>query len=396
MNSSRFSVAILLGAVCIWMAGCIKAPYKCADPMGCVTVGNAQSIQFATLLTMSGADQVYGIDALRGVEIAIADKQTVFGHPIELVKADDLCSETGGQQGATQLAANPQIVGVIGTACSSASVPAAKILTDAHMVLISPASTAPSLTDPASHQSGFLRTIYNDKAQGQSVAQFAFTVLGTRRMVTIHDGTAYPKQLQQAACDSFQQLGGKCIQQIDLSTGQDVLTALQAAAPLNPDVIYFPLYTDDGLAVTKALPQAGLANAAWISSDGLLSSDFLQKAGSGIEGMYLSGPANLTEPAIFLQKYKSLYGEDPIASYHLQGYDAAMMLFTAVERVAITISSQDNSISIPRQALRDTLYATRGMKGLSGPLTCSPTGDCAQPNIEIFQVVNNTFKPIYP
>ncbi len=396
MKSSRFSVTILLGAVCLWMAGCIKAPYKCTDPMGCVTVGNAQSIQFGTLLTMSGADQVYGIDALRGVEIAIADKQTVFGHPIELVKADDLCSEAGGQQGATLLATNPQIVGVIGTACSSASVPAAKILSEAHMVLISPASTAPSLTDPASHQPAFLRTIYNDKAQGQSVAQFAFTVLGTRRMVTIHDGTAYPKQLQQAACDSFQQLGGKCVQQIDLSTGQDVLTALQAAAPLNPDVIYFPLYTDDGLAVVKALPQAGLTSAAWISSDGLLSSDFLQKAGASIEGMYLSGPANLTEPVSFLQKYKSLYGEDPIASYHLQGYDAAMMLFTAVERVAITISSQDNSISIPRQALRDALYATRGMKGLSGPLTCSPTGDCAQPNIEIFQVVNNTFKPIYP
>ncbi len=395
MRRTGFAVGII-AIISIGLAGCIKAPYQCTDPLGCVSVGNAQSIKFGTLLTMSGPDQVYGIDAVRGVEIAIADKQTVFGHPIELVKADDLCSEAGGQQGATQLAANPQIVGVIGTACSSASVPAAKILTDAHMVLISPASTAPSLTDPVTHQVGFLRTIYNDKAQGQSVAQFAFNVLGTRRMVTIHDGTAYPKQLQQAACDSFQQLGGQCIQQIDLSTTQDLLTVLQAAAHQNPDVLYFPLYTDDGLAVMKAIPQAGLANAALISSDGLLSSDFLQKSGPNTEGMYLSGPATITEPTAFLQKYKSRYGEDPIASYHLQGYDAAMMLFAAVEHVAITVSSQDNSLSIPRQALRNALYGIRGMQGLSGPLTCSPTGDCAQPNIEIFQVVNHAFKPIYP
>lgn len=345
---------------------------------------------------MSGTDQAYGIDPLRGVEIAVSDKQQLAGHPIQLVELDDLCSEQGGQQGATKLAANSQIVGVIGTACSSASVPAAKILSDAHMVLISPASTAPSLTDPATHQAGFLRTIYNDKAQGQSVAQFAFTVLGTRRMVTIHDGTPYPKQLQQAACDSFQQLGGQCILQIDLSTGQDLLTSLQNVATQNPDVIYFPVYTDDGLAAMKAIPEAGLTNAVLISSDGLLSTDFLQRAGPGAEGMYLSGPAEIKESTPFLQKYKSRYGEDPIASYHLQGYDAAMMLFSAIEQVAVPASSQDNSISIPRQALRDALYNIHGMQGLSGPLTCSPTGDCAQPNIAIFQVINNNFKAIYP
>ena len=73
-----------------------------------------------------------------------------------------------------------------------------------------------------------------------------------------------------------------------------------------------------------------------------------------------------------------------------------MMLFSAIEKVAVPASSGDNSISIPRQALLDALYATRGVQGLSGPLNCSPTGDCAKPNIDIFQVVDRTFKPIYP
>ena len=85
-----------------------------------------------------------------------------------------------------------------------------------------------------------MRSIYNDKAQGKAVADFAFTVLGTRRMVTVHDGTAYPQQLQQAACDDFEQLGGECILQFDLSTGEDILTVLQNVAPQDPDVIYFP------------------------------------------------------------------------------------------------------------------------------------------------------------
>ena len=297
---------------------------------------------------------------------------------------------------ATELAPNAQLVGVIGTTCSSSTVPAAEILTKANIALVSPSSTAPSLTEPATHQAGFLRSIYNDKAQGRAVAEFAFNILGTRRMVTVHDGTAYPKQLQQAACDDFRQLGGDCILQFDLSGDQDLLTALKNVAVQKPDVIYFPLYTDDGVALMQAIPQAGFTDPALISSDGLLSTDFLEKAGAGTEGMYLSGPAEVKESTDFSSKYKARYGEDPIASYHLQGYDAAMMLFAAIEKVAVPSSSGDNSISIPRKALLQALYATRDMQGLSGPINCSPNGDCAQPNIEIFQVVNRAFTPIYP
>ncbi len=393
----KILVALSLAiAASMVLGACVKRAYTCTDPMGCVTVGNAASIKIASLLTMSGADSVYGIDAIRGVEIAIADEKQVSGHPIELIKADDLCTEEGGKAGATELAANKDIVGVIGTTCSSATVPAAEILSAANMVLISPSSTAPSLTDPSTHQPGFLRSIYNDKAQGKAVAQFAFNVLGTRRMVTVHDGTAYPEQLQQAACDNFRELGGDCILQFDLSTGKDLLDALKAIAPQNPDVLYFPLYTDDGLAVMRVLPLAGLADPALISSDGLLSSDFVTKAGVASEGMYVSGPAEVLESTNFTDKYRARYGEAPIASYHLQGYDAAMMLFSAIEKVAVPASSGDNSISIPRRALRDALYAIRGMQGLSGPLNCSASGDCAQPNIDIFEVVDRTFKVIYP
>lgn len=392
-------ISVILGLTIVasmLLSACVRKPYTCLDPMGCVNVGNAASIKIASLLTMSGPDSVYGIDAVRGVEIAIAAQKQVFGHPIELIKADDLCTEAGGKDGATQLAANKDIVGVIGTTCSSASQPAAEILSNADMVLISPSSTAPSLTDPATHQPGFLRSIYNDKAQGKAVAEFAFNVLGTRRMVTVHDGTAYPQQLQQAACDDFKALGGQCILQLDLSAGQDLLSALQAVAPQIPDVIYFPLYTDDGVAVMKAIPQAGFTDPALISSDGLLSTDFVKRAGPGTEGMYLSGPADVQESSDFTTTYKTAYGEAPIATYHLQAYDAAMMLFTAIQKVAVPSSSGDNSISIPRKALRDALYAIRGMQGLSGPINCSSTGDCAHPNIEIFQVENQAFKAIYP
>jgi len=375
------------------LAACTGKPYTCTDALDCVVVPPQDPIQIAALLTLNGPDAPYGIDALRGVQLAVEDKGSLFGHVLSVVEQDDQCSEQGGIDGANALKDNPQIVGVIGTACSSASLPAAQILTEAGKVLISPASTAPSLTDPSTHQAGFLRSIYNDKAQGQAVADFIRTVLGMRTMVTIHDGTAYPEQLQQAACENFQRLGGKCVAQIEITTGQDLSEILERIVALDPEALYFPLYQVDGVAITNGIAAAGLTNAALVSSDGLISSDFIAQTSRSSQGMYFTGPALVPASETFVERYRLRFGEEPIASYHLQGYDAATMLLTAIESVG---KLSGETVYIPRQALRDALYGLRGLPGLSGTLTCSPTGDCATPNIQIFQIRGTEFVPIYP
>jgi len=385
--------ALVIGAAIISACGVASPSYACIDRLGCVEIAPEESIRIGTLLTLTTADSPYGIDALRGVEIAVAQKGPILGHDIELVKEDDLCSEEGGRAGATRLAADPKLVGVIGTSCSSASVAASRILSGAGSVLISPSSTAPSLTDPATHDAGFLRTIYNDRAQGQIVAEFAFNVLGVSTMVTVHDGTAYAQQLQQTACDTLTRLGGQCIRQVEIVAGQDLLPVLQQAALDAPGVLFFPLYAVDGAAITNNAVLAGLENTVLMSSDGLLSADFIAQTQPASEGMYLSGPASAEESQEFLQEYQTRYGEPPIASYHLQGYDAAMMLLDALEKVAVR---SGGSLFVGRQTLREALFATRGMEGLSGPLNCVETGDCAQPNIAIFQVSNAEFREIYP
>ncbi len=385
------AVLIIAGMISSACGGIVG--FTCTDPLGCVTIGRGESIKIATLLTMSGLNKPYGVDAERGVEIAVADAGNLLGHKIELVQADDQCDAKAGEAAAAQLAADKQIVGVIGATCSSVSVPAAKTISDAGMVLISPSSTAPSLTDPASHQAGFFRAIYNDKAQGKAVAEFAYNVLGLRRMLTFHDGTAYPEQLQQAACDSFEALGGRCVDQVDLSTYPDVLGDLRTTAADNPDVIYFPVYTKEGVSIAEAVPHSLESKAVMISSDGLLSRDFIQRTEPVSDGMYLSGPAPVSESQVFTQKYKARYGEDPIAAYHLEGYDAANMLFHALQQSAQVVGDK---LYIQRQKLRDALYGMRNFQGLSTTITCSPDGDCARPNIEVFQIVNNDFKPVYP
>src|ERR1043166_1634570 len=104
----------------------------CNTPPGCVTVAAGAPIEIGTLLATTGSTKSLGLDSLYGVE---------------LVNESDGCSADGGQQGATTLAADPQIVGVIGTSCSSASLGVAdKIFSDKGITIISPSATNPPPT----------------------------------------------------------------------------------------------------------------------------------------------------------------------------------------------------------------------------------------------------------
>jgi branched-chain amino acid transport system substrate-binding protein len=262
----RIAIFALMASLLLVSCG---SKSDCNDPTRCVTINSGEPITVAVALTLSGEAAMYGTDALRGVEIAIADRGKLLNHPIQLVQEDDHCSAEGGKAAAERLAQNPGILGVIGATCSAASETAAKVLTEAGMVLISPSSSAASLTSAESHQMGFLRTIQNDKGQVKMVVDFAYLALGARTMATIQVDNSYSKGLQEEACVVFRELGGTCVASYFLESGSDPHAALEHVALFKPDVLYYPIYTTDGVPITKQAGVAGLENTALISSDGL-------------------------------------------------------------------------------------------------------------------------------
>ena len=53
----------------------------------------------------------------------------------------------------------------------------------------------------------------------------------------------------------------------------------------------------------------------------------------------------------------------------------------------------DGTLHIGRQALRDAMFATKDFKGLTGVLTCTPTGDCANPTIGVYEYHAGAYPP---
>jgi len=369
------------------------------DPLGVVTIKKGQPVHVAYWMVVAGADASLGIDTRRGVELAIQDKGgKLLGHPIKLSGQDEGCSAEGGQAAATKLAADPTIVAAVGPTCSSAARPGAPILWKQGVSTVSASNTAPYLTDPkrGNEYNGYLRTAHNDKVQGAVAAQFAVKKLGVKTAATIHDGSVYAEQLQAVFAEEFKKLGGTIVAQEAVApTDTDMRPVLTKIATGKPEFIYFPIFIAAGGHITRQAKEvSGLEKVYLMSADGTFSPDFYKAAGEAAVGMYHSSPDFSAFGAgykDFLAKHQKKYGEKPIAPFHAHGYDAAMMVFAAIEKVGV---KDGDTLYVPRKAFRDALYATKGMKGLTGTISCNEFGDCADPRIAVYQQTADNIKKL--
>ncbi|MYH71757.1 MAG: ABC transporter substrate-binding protein [Acidimicrobiia bacterium] len=147
--------------------------------LGTVEVEAGAAIQIRSVNNISGDVARLGVTKQRGVELALADYGPVHGFAVSIgIGISDGCSADGGRRAAESVASDPEVIGVIGTSCSSAATTAAPILAGAGMVMISPSNTSPALTSDLAgivgehHHPGYYRTSHNDLYQGQAVARF--------------------------------------------------------------------------------------------------------------------------------------------------------------------------------------------------------------------------------
>jgi branched-chain amino acid transport system substrate-binding protein len=383
-----------------------NAEEACAeDEFGCVEIAEGDPITLGTALVITGSDASLGLDSQYGAQAAVDLRGEVLGREVVLDNQDDGCSADGGTAAANLLASKPEIVAVIGTSCSSAGVPAAQILSERGILIVSPSNTAPSLTAEETHQEFYARTAHNDEIQGAAMAEFACTELGVTTAATIHDGSPYAEQLQQVFADSFQETcDGTVTTQEAITEGQtDFAPVLNGIATSNdgaaPEFLYYPIFTAEGALITQqARDISGMADTVLAGADGMFNPDFLAAAGDDAEGMYLSGPDLAFSGDFYEETFKPAYTEasgeeEPISVFHAHAFDAVNMVLDAIEAVAI---EEDGTLFIPRTALKEAFFSTSNYEGITGNLTCDETGDCADAKISVSQVQDGEYVRIWP
>jgi ABC-type branched-subunit amino acid transport system substrate-binding protein/Tol biopolymer transport system component len=380
-----------------------EAIVVCADALGCVRILPSSPVHIAYILPVSGGAQDLGIDARNGAVIAIDDAAgKILNHTIKFDGKDSLCNSGGGLAAATQLAADPSIVAIVGPGCSSETKGGMSVLSAAGLVVVSPSNTLPDLTEPGNpyHFPGYLRVSISDKVQGRLAAQFAWSFLSETKAATIRDGNQISDYQRKDFEAKFIQLGGTIsTQKLIDPKATDFSAVLTSIAAGNPDVIYMPVSMPAaGYLVPQARGTTGLETADLIGSDALYTQDLATAAGADVEGFYVTNlDTGLFKPAYkshFLPAYKAKFGYDPISVWHAHAYDAFNMIKAAIVKVAVV--EPDGTIHLGRKVLRDALYATTTFNGLTGNLTCNNLGDCSAANLSMFRYPADPYWPPVP
>jgi len=363
-----------------------------ADALGVVNIPAGEPVHIAYWGVLSTADASLGQDSVQGVTIALDDMNNTFdGHPIKLTTEDALCSPDGGSAAAAKLAADSTLVGLIGSSCSDETVGGIAAITAAGLTTISPSNTRPALTadNRDATYAGYLRTAHSDAVQGKVAADFVYNQLHLTKVATVHDGSSYAQALQQVFADSFKLLGGTIVgQEAVTKDTTDMSSVLKKIAAEGPELIYMPVFIAPAGYLSAQIPTIkGLENVKTMGADGHFSADYLKAAGPAALGHYLSSPnfaAFGDGYKAFLVKRKAKFGGDPLSVFHAHAYDATNILFAALTKV--TVQNADGSLTVPKGALRAAIYATKDFQGLTGTLTCTPTGDCGAPVIAVYQI----------
>ena len=181
---------------------------RCPDrAYGCAEFLPDEAVRVGLLTTPPGSDPVTTREAKRGTRLAIeAHGGRLAGRPIELLAEEDECSAPGAARGARELASDPPfeppVVAVVGMTCPAGLQPAAQILSDSGVALVTTTPGRVSFTDPprsflarppvGEPDPGF-RRLYRDRyghPPSDPSAWAAYTL--TRRILKVAEDLAVP------------------------------------------------------------------------------------------------------------------------------------------------------------------------------------------------------------
>ena len=370
--------------------------FVCSDPAGCVILAPGEPVRIVAMHVLSGELALSGEENINTVKLAAASKDHfIYGHPIQIIAEDSQCTRQGGLVMAQKTVSDPRVVAVHGTTCSVSSVPAADIISAAGLTMISGSATSPYLTSPNGHkgkywQPGFFRTAPNDKYQGYATADFVHNKLGFTRAATINDEDTYSRTLTSLFESEFQRLGGEIVFSGAVSKkDRDMGPILEAVDRSKAQVLFFPVFPPQGdYLVNQARHSDSLQNIALVSGDGLMNDAFIKRIGNNAQGMYFVVPRHIkcARSRDLQDRYAAAFGRSIGGVFYAHHYDAALILFDAIENTAFRI--EDGSLVIGRQALRDEIRFLKNFQGLTGNLACDAYGDCGVPRYKLVRVDN--------
>ncbi len=327
-----------------------------------------QTVKLGMLLDQtSDAVSAYapGFMAASGIALQVMNAAGYSnGLLFEVVYADTACSESGGAA-AAQTLASAGVVGVIGAACSGASMAANGVLSPLGIPMISYASTSPALTDDTVYPD-FYRVVPSDAQQGAAMSD---VITAGSSVATIHMSNDYAVGLGTSFANEWSANNESMCQTISYDPANfDADAIATQVMDNNCDAVFLVSYAADGEQLITSLATAGYTGAIY-GGDGIADSNF-----GGPDGMIATRPgANpnagdtvLSERALAFQALCDALEACAGGIYTGETFDAFIIMGFSVFALA-------SSPGVPLSTMIGAVG--QSFVGATGSITFMPNGD---------------------
>jgi len=344
----------------------------------------AEPVKIGVAGAHSGDLASYGLPTLKAAQLVVKDineKGGINGVPVELIAADDACKPEVAANMASKLVSGG-VKAVIGHICSGATKAALPIYRDAKVLVISPSATTPGLTQSGEYPN-FYRTIAADDVQARTEVDFTINVLNAQKIAVIHDKGDYGKGLAEYAKRFIEQSGKATVVLFEGVTpgAVDYSAVVQKIKRSGADAVIFGGYHPEASKIVGQMRQKRLTT--WfVSDDGVKDDTFIKVAGADAEGVYATGPADVSQNPVaisYREKFKKTEGADPGAFFD-NAVAATLALTQAMTKAG---SSAPEAVA---QMLRNEQVATP-----FGPIRFDAKGEPVGIGFSMYQVKNGQY-----
>lgn len=322
-----------------------------------------ESIKIGLISPLTGDAAAIGADMANGVKLAVAEINAdggIGGKEVELVTEDGRCTGSDAAAAAQKLAGVDKVVAIIGGFCSGETLAASPIAEEAKIVLISPGSSSPAITDAGE----YVFRDYPSDALKTKAMKTIFADKGWKKVAVISENTDFAVAFR----DSLKKdLGAEAIvfdEMVEPGT-KDFRTLMTRLKDAEFDV-FFPNANADTIiaAMMNQYAEQGISQPS-ISHDVADSATLGELAKDAVEGMWVVNVPNAGEGTEFQTALEAAYGKPQSSiAFAAHSYDATMVLAEIMKE-----KGTDGT------AMRDALLALPSHKGVIGDFHFDANGD---------------------
>ncbi len=334
----------------------------------------ADDLVIAVAGPMTGPVASIGDQMKRGAEAAAAainDAGGVNGRNIKIVVQDDACDPKQAVAVAN-LIVGQQIRFVDGHACSGSSIPASEVYAENNILMMSPASSNPVLTEKG-HPT-ILRLYPRDDAQGAFVAPWIAEKFKGKKIAVLHDKSAYGMGLATVVRNKLNAAGVTEVLFEGINPGEKDYSAIVSKLKnAGADFVYFGGYHPEaGLILRQAADQG--YKPQLMTGDSIATSEFWQISGPAGEGTLFTFP---TDPR------RSATAAHALEQFKAQGFNPEGFTLFSYGVVQAIADGVKKAGSDDPKAVAKALESGEPFETVLGTVRLDAKGDVKDPTYDI-------------